>query len=180
MTLTNALRFGPRGAKGGIVGIALGALVVAAVSATGASVLLATSSLAFNVLKLVGAAYLCYLGIRMWRIPPTTPALPAAHEAGFGRQLIEGALLQLTNPKVVFFFLSVFPQFIDLRAGHVSQFAALVLTYSALVVAIHSAYARFAGAARRWLVSERGGRIMNRAAGAMFICFGAALATAKR
>jgi homoserine/homoserine lactone efflux protein len=56
MTLTNALRYGLRGTFGGILGIAVGALVVAATSATSLGVLLATSALAFTVLKLLGAA----------------------------------------------------------------------------------------------------------------------------
>lgn len=180
MTLTNALRYGMRGTLGGILGIAVGALAVAAISATSVGVLLAASALAFTVLKFLGAAYLIYLGLRLWRAPAFQFAEQSAHEASFGRRFLEGLSLQLTNPKAIFFFLSVFPQFIDPDAHYALQFAVLVLTYSTLVVLIHCLYALFAHKAKAWLTSERGGRTVNRAAGATFVFFGAALATAKR
>jgi len=180
MTLSNALRYGMRGTFGGILGIAFGALVVAAISATSLGVLLAASALAFTILKFVGAAYLVYLGIRLWRAPPFQFAEPSAHQASFGRRFLEGLSLQLTNPKAIFFFLSVFPQFINAEQNYALQFTTLVLTYSSLVVAIHCTYAVFAKRAKHWLTSERGGRALNKAAGATFVFFGAALATAKR
>lgn len=180
MTLTNALRYGMRGTVGGILGIAFGALVVAAISATSLGILLATSVLAFTVLKLVGAAYLVYLGIRLWRSPPFRMAEQSAHRASFGKRFVEGLSLQLTNPKAIFFFLSMFPQFISPEKSYALQFAALVFTYSALVVIIHCIYALFAQRARNWLTSERGGRAVNRTAGATFVLFGVALAAAKR
>jgi homoserine/homoserine lactone efflux protein len=93
---------------------------------------------------------------------------------------VEGLSLQLTNPKAIFFFLSVFPQFLDHARPMAPQFAVLVLTYSTLVVLIHSGYALSAQRARSWLGSERGGRTMNRVGGATFVFFGAALATARR
>jgi threonine/homoserine/homoserine lactone efflux protein len=179
MTLTNALRHGFRGTFGGILGISAGALAVATLSATGLGVLLATSAAAFTVMKYVGAAYLVYLGIRLWRSPATPIVAGPAAPTGFGRRFVEGLSLQLTNPKAIF-FLSVFPQFLDHARPMAPQFAVLVLTYSSLVVLIHSGYALSAQRARSWLGSERGGRTMNRVGGATFVFFGAALATAKR
>ena len=133
MTLTNALRYGMRGTFGGILGVAFGALIVAAISATSLGVLLAASALAFTVLKLFGAAYLVYLGVRLWRAPPFKFSEQTAHEASFGRRFLEGLSLQLTNPKTIFFFLAVFPQFIDPTHNYATQFATLVLTFIALV-----------------------------------------------
>lgn len=180
MTLSNALRLGWRGAFGGILGVACGALVVAALSATSLGLLLAGSALAFTVVKGLGAAYLIYLGVRLWRAEPLHLLAAPARGTGFGRLFLEGLLLQFTNPKAVFFFLSVLPPFIDPAEAFGPQFLRLVLSYGLLVVLIHSAYARFAQQARGWLVSERGGRLMNRSAGAVFIGFGVALATARR
>ena len=180
MTLTNALRYGLRGTIGCILGIAFGALLVAGISATTLGAVLAASALAFTVLKLAGAAYLIYLGARLWRSPPVPVASEQAHQASFKRRFLEGLSLQLTNPKATFFFLSVFPQFIEGEAGFVRQFALLVLTYAALVVVIHTGYALFAHQARAWLTSERGGRTVNRLGGATFMCFGVALTFARK
>jgi threonine/homoserine/homoserine lactone efflux protein len=180
MSLTNALRYGLRGTFGGILGIAFGALIVAAVSATSVGIVLATSSLAFNTLKGVGAAYLLYLGVRLWRAPPFRFTDQIAHAARFNTRFLEGLSLQLTNPKAIFFFLSVFPQFIDPAAGYAAQFTMLVLTYSGLVVVIHCGYALFAKRAQRWLTSARGGAVVNRTASVAFMLFGGALAMAQR
>jgi len=180
MTLTNSLRYGVRGTFGGILGIAFGALVVAAISATSVGVVLATSAVAFTVLKFIGAAYLIYLGIRAWRAPAFKFAEQTTHEASFGKRFLEGISLQLTNPKAIFFFLSVFPQFIDPSMHYAAQFSALVLTYSALVVVIHCAYAFSARRAKNWLTSDKGGRAVSKVAGATFVLFGATLATAHR
>lgn len=180
MTLTNSLRYGLKGTFGGILGISFGALVVAGISATSLGVLLAASALAFNVMKYIGAAYLIYLGIRLWRAPPFTFSEQTTQDAGFFKRFLEGLSMQLTNPKAIFFFLSVFPQFIHSQQNYAIQFATLVLTYSGLVVIIHSIYALFAKRAKRWLVSERGGRIINKTSASAFLFFGAVMATAKR
>jgi threonine/homoserine/homoserine lactone efflux protein len=180
MTLGNALRYRMRGTFGGILGIAFGALIVATISATSLGVLLATSAVAFTVLKFIGAGYLIYLGIRRWRSPPFNFAAQPAREASLGKRFLEGLSLQLTNPKAIFFFLSVFPQFIDPEKSYPVQFATLVLTYSSLVVVVHCIYAVFAKRAKSWLASEQGGRTVNKAASATFVFFGAALATASQ
>jgi len=180
MTLTNSLRYGLKGTFGGILGIAVGALVVAAISATSLGVLLATSALAFTALKFVGAAYLIYLGVRAWRAPPFQFTEQGAHEASFAKRFLEGLSLQLTNPKAIFFFLSLFPQFIDPSRNYAAQFSALVLTYSSLVVVIHCTYAFFARRSKNWLSSEKGSRAVGKAGGVTFAFFGATLAMAKQ
>jgi threonine/homoserine/homoserine lactone efflux protein len=180
MTLTNSIRSGRKGTLGGILGIAFGALIVAALSATSLGLLLAASALAFTVLKYIGAAYLIYLGIRLWRSPAMEIKEIPVRQAGFRRRFLEGLSLQLTNPKAIFFFLSVFPQFIDPSHDYLPQFTILVLTYSMLVVIIHGAYAIGARRTRNWLAAGKGGRMVNKAGGITFIFFGAALATAKR
>ncbi len=180
MTLTNALRGGARAAFAGVCGIACGAAVVAAISATSIGVLLATSATAFSVMKLIGAGYLIYLGVRAWRAPPHRFEATVSTPVSARRRFSEGLSLQITNPKAVFFFLSVFPQFIEARAAFLPQFALLVATYGALILIIHGGYALTARRASRWLSSTRGGLWMNRISGAAFVCFGAAMATARR
>ena len=182
LTLSNTLRYGVSGAIGGIVGIALGTFIVAGVSATSLGLLLMTSSIAFSAMKFIGAAYLIYLGIKLWRSPPVTIQLnnKAAPAKNNQWQFVTGLTLQLTNPKAIFFFMSVFPQFIDFQHSYTSQFALLVTTYSLLVVGIHLMYALLASRARAWLSSKKGGTLVNRLSGGTFMCFGLGLATASK
>jgi len=180
LTLTNAIRYGVSGAIGGILGIAFGTFIVAGISATSVGVILATSAMAFNIMKFIGAAYLVYLGVKMWRAPISKLDLSGAGKKGLKNQFIEGLTIQITNPKAVFFFMSIFPQFIDYDSDYVGQFALLVVTYSSLNLVIHFLYAQLARTARRWLSSEKGRRIMNRAGGGTFVLFGIGLASANR
>lgn len=180
LTLTNTIRYGVSGAVGGIFGIAFGTFIVAGISATSLGILLATSSFAFGVMKIIGALYLVYLGIKLWRAPAASIELAEKTEKRRALQFVEGLTLQLTNPKTVFFFMSVFPQFIDYSGEFSGQFVLLVVTYSSLVIAIHLLYASLAGSARRWLSSERGGKTVNRLGGGTFICFGIGLASVNK
>lgn len=171
MTLTNALNQGRRETFAGVLGIACGAAVVAGVSATSLGIVLAASNTAYMVLKLAGAAYLIYLGLRLWRAPAVALGSGGVKSGASGQRFVEGVTLQLTNPKAIFFFLSVFPQFIKPEAGFAPQFAALVATYGAIVVLVHSVYAACAQRARQWLSSATGGRLLQRVAGTVFIAF---------
>jgi len=180
MTLTNSLRYGLKGAFGGILGISFGALVIAAVSATSLGLLLATSSLAFAVLKYIGAAYLTYLGIKLWRAPAFQFTEQTAREAGFYWNFFNGMALQFSNPKAIFFFLSVLPQFIDREIDFAGQFTIMAMTYGLLIIVIHSLYAIGAQRTRLWLTSGTGGLVINKVAGTIFTVFGALLAFATR
>lgn len=179
MTLTNSLRYGMRGTLGGILGIAAGNLVVATVSATSLGALLAASPQAFIFIKYTGAAYLLYLGIRLWMVQSFRLEVLATHEVSFGKRFFEGLSLAVTNPSSIFFFLSVFPQFIDPDLSYPVQFTSMVLTFSSLIVIIHWVYAMSARLAKGWFTSGNGGLALNRVAGFTFIMFSAVLATAK-
>ncbi len=180
LTLTNAIRFDFLGAMGGIFGIAFGTFIVAGISATSVGVILATSSLAFSVMKTVGALYLIYLGIKLWRAPVVKMDTTQVTQKNMKRQFLEGLTIQLTNPKAVFFFMSIFPQFIDFSSNQTSQFLLLVTSYSVLNLIIHFLYAYLAKSARQWLGSEKGGRVVNRAGGVTFMLFGVGLAFARK
>ncbi len=181
LTLTNTIRYGFKGAIGGILGIAFGTFLVAAVSATSLGLLLMTSSIAFTIMKFIGAAYLIYLGIKLWRTPAVKVVLNNVTVKNKKRQFLEGLSLQLTNPKAIFFFMSIFPQFIDFTTNNYqAQFMLLVITYSLLVVLIHFLYSFLATSARYWLSSEKGGKIVNKLSGGTFMCFGIGLASASK
>jgi threonine/homoserine/homoserine lactone efflux protein len=94
--------------------------------------------------------------------------------------LIEAASLQLTNPKPIFFFISIFPQFIDPHANYIPQFVVLVLTYTVLVFIIHSIYGVLAHKTQRYLSSKKGNTLVRRIGGTTLIGFGLLLADSKK
>jgi len=180
LTLTNAISYGVRGAIGGILGIAFGTFIVAGVSATSLGVILATSSVAFTAMKYIGAAYLIYLGIKLWNSPVKTIEEKNNSKKAKRLLFLEGLTMQLTNPKAVFFFMSIFPQFVDFTKDYNNQFIIFVITYSSLVVFIHFIYAYLAKSSRKWLGSQKGGKAVNRFGGGTFVFFGIGLASASK
>ncbi|MGB8921597.1 MAG: LysE family translocator [Pseudomonas sp.] len=179
LTLSNAVRLGWTGAVPGILGIASGAFVVAALSATSVGLLLSASATAFTVLKYAGAAYLLYLGFKSWRsdrfrtLQQVRPSRP-------GYRFLEAASLQFLNPKAIFFFLAVFPQFIDTEQAFYPQFFKLVASYAVLVILVHGSYALLANAAKGWLSSPKGSWLVAKVSGVTFAGFGLLMASATR
>src|SRR5581483_11919767 len=110
------MRYGHRRALWNIAGLELGILLILVIVAAGLGALLATSALAFTIVKWLGALYLIWLGIEQWRAPPR-PIVDtgAGQNAGATpRQLLlRGVLVNATNPKGIVFMLAVLPQFID-------------------------------------------------------------------
>ncbi|WLH10475.1 LysE family translocator [Pseudomonas hefeiensis] len=179
LTISNALRHGWSGSLPGIVGIASGAFIVAGICASSLGLILAASATAFTVLKYIGALYLLYLGIKMWRTQRFIPELNATSPRPW-RRFTEALSIQLLNPKAGFFFLAVFPQFIKPAGDYYSQFFLLVSSYSLLVVVVHSGYALMAQAARGWLSTNKGARLVGKLSGVTFLGFGVLMASASK
>jgi len=190
LTLSNALRFGTKPALAGALGISLGILLIAIISATSLGVLLSTSALAFSIFKYMGAAYLIYLGIKLWRSPAikleenTENQLPVPHKLQYYRQykhrFKEGLLVSVLNPKPIFFFMSLFPQFINHEQSYLLQFSYLTLTFCMMILVIHTIYILGANSIKTWLLSPKGSKTVNRAGGTVFVLFGFGLATSNR
>jgi len=185
LTLSNAIRHGVKPALSGVVGIALGILIIAIISASSLGVLLATSALAFTVLKFIGAAYLIYLGIKLWRSPALTfdnnsDGNDSSEKMQYGLRFKEGFLVSLLNPKPIFFFMSLFPQFINHQQSYLLQFTYLTLTFCALILVVHTIYALAANSIKGWLSSPGGSKTVNRIGGSVFVIFGFGLASSQR
>jgi threonine/homoserine/homoserine lactone efflux protein len=135
-------------------GTALGGLVHVSGGAVGVSALILASAQLFTALKLVGAAYLLWLGIKTIREAHIMNVDPA-ESTGVKRAFRQGILVEALNPKTAAFFLAFIPQFIDADSGHVAlQFAVLGLISVTLNTAADIAVVFLASAARAGLSRE--------------------------
>lgn len=127
------------GRKTGILtglGIASGDFVHTLAAAVGLSALLMTSALAFNVVKLIGAGYLIYLGIKALRAPPADPTLPKVPSVSAAKAFWQAIPAEVLNPKTALFFLAFLPQFVHPERGSTFvQFTVLGLIFVVLSAA---------------------------------------------
>ena len=135
-----------------MLGVQAGTLVHVVAAAAGLSALLATSALAFSVVKYLGGAYLIYLGVRrlLERSSALAPDRPRAPR--LRRTFLDGVVVNVLNPKTGLFFLAFLPQFVDPSRGAVGvQIFALGLLFVALGLLTDGLYALTAGTAVGWL-----------------------------
>ncbi|HEY4066360.1 MAG TPA: LysE family translocator [Burkholderiaceae bacterium] len=185
LAISNAMSQGPRRALVSSSGNALGICIVAAVATIGLGAVLKTSATLFLGLKIAGAGYLIYLGIRQWSSGGAR--LAAAAEGGevlpekSPRQLFrEGLWVAITNPKTILFFTALFPQFMHTEHTPFAQFLVLTATFVCCSLFSHVVFVVLARRARTWFESERGVRRLNRGAGAMFVLLGLGLLSLRR
>jgi RhtB (resistance to homoserine/threonine) family protein len=175
------------------LGVSAGCCVHVLAVAFGLTALLAASTVAFTVIKVVGAAYLIYLGGRMLLAPPErddalTEAEPAEQTAAKKRSrpvkslFMQGFLTNVLNPKVVLFFLSFFPQFVDPHASHkAAAFLALGVVFIVMSTVWNSMVAWVAASVTRSVAGKPGiKRWLDRVVGTAFIGLGARLAFTTR
>ena len=143
---------GPRAGLVSAAGVHAGTLVHVAAAAAGVSVILAASATLFSLVKYLGAAYLIYLGIRRLldrsavSAPGETPAIPMR------RAFVDGAVVNVLNPKTALFFLAFLPQFVDpARGAGGPQVLALGLVFVMLGLLTDGLYAVGAGSVRQWV-----------------------------
>jgi len=155
---------------GGVAGFAC--LIALAMAGLGA--LLEVSTIALLVLKLIGGAYLLWLGVQLWRSPALRlePAADAAAPRA-GRLCRQGFMSAVSNPKVLLFYGAFLPQFIDPQQPLIYQFVIMAATFGAVEFVVEYLLARLACRIRPWL--ERSGRGFNRCCGALFGLIGVAL-----
>jgi len=174
-----AISDGRSAALGAVRGVLLGDAVAIALSAVGLGALLAASAEAFTLLKWVGAAYLVYLGIKLWRAPvkPMDAVTPPADTRKQARgRAIRGFIVTVLNPKGLAFFVAVLPQFMQPGAPAATQVLVLTATFVGVAAITNSGYAILAGGIRERLRDVRLLRWINRIGGGFLI--GAGLMTA--
>jgi threonine/homoserine/homoserine lactone efflux protein len=164
-------------------GVCLGILVHTALAALGVGALLRASPALFLVLRLGGAGYLAWLGLRMLLVP-SRDALPgrSAERASLASLVRQGMLSNVMNPKIILFFVAFLPQFVDPASAHPTRdLAFLGGLYALLALPVKSAVGLAAGTlSARVRRSPAALAWMQRASGAILIGLGARIAAAGR
>jgi threonine/homoserine/homoserine lactone efflux protein len=178
----NALALGLRGARWTILGILTGCLLHATASALGLSAILATSARAYETVKLLGAAYLVWIGVQsIRRAGASVPseAAPVVLPRG-SSPFMQGFLTNILNPKVALFYLTFLPQFIPAGAPVLRTSLLLAMIHNVLGFAWLSLYARFVDRLRTALTRPVVKAWLERVTGGALVALGARLAWDRR
>jgi threonine/homoserine/homoserine lactone efflux protein len=182
LVMSISARFGLRSAVATMAGCLTALLTMMSISAAGLGALLHAFPAVFDALRLAGAAYLAYLGIKNWRSPvqqdgpdAPRPATTIVKAAALFRQ---GLLVAASNPKALLFAAAFFPQFIKPQMATLPQLTILLATFAVIEITWYFVYAISGKRLSAYLQSANVMRAFNRLTGGVFIGFAALMATA--
>ena len=178
VVIANSLAGGTRAGLYTILGTQLSMLSMVLIVAVGLQAVMALVSGAFEIIKLAGAAYLIWIGWKMFRSTGQL-VMDDGARLPIGRYIWQGALINWSNPKTLLFLSAFLPQFVDLSRPAFSQILILGLIVMAVATASDSVYALAAGRARHLLTAARV-RMVNRVSGLILMAGGVWLALQKR
>jgi len=151
-TIARSLSQGQQAGLVSVLGLSVGALVHVIAATVGLSAVLLASAAAFDLIKLLGAAYLIYLGLQALLSGKKYLDDKKISVQSKYRLFIDGVIVSILNPKIAIFFLAFLPQFVDTVSGSVpQQILFLGLIYVGLALVTDSIYALLAGRLRHWL-----------------------------
>jgi len=183
LVLSNSARFGLRAATASMMGCMTALLAMMSISAAGLGALLQMFPAVFDALRLAGAAYLAYLGIKSWRAPvhdhaidAPRPVEPAMTQAALFRQAM---LVAASNPKAILFAVAFLPQFINPQNAQLPQFGILLSTFAVIEVSWYFVYAISGKSLAVYLQRASVLRVFNRVTGGAFVGFAAMMATVR-
>jgi homoserine/homoserine lactone efflux protein len=187
LSMSHGLAYGVRNTSATIAGLQLGLAVVMVIAGVGVGALLVASATAFTVVKVLGAAYLIWLGLKQWRAPVTEQAGPGREPPVSGvvpvsgtmpdhrQRFLIGLMTNLTNPKSIVFMVAVLPQFMNPSRPVWLQLLILMVTAMSVDTVVMHGFALLASRAKRWLGGVRARRTQNRVFGGILMFMGAAL-----
>lgn len=163
-------------------GLCTGLLVHTTAVAVGVAALVQSSMLAFNLLKIVGAAYLLYLAWQAFRASSEAVRRGGGNRLRPAQLYTRGIVMNVSNPKVSIFFLAFLPQFVDPAGGPVvAQIIQLGILFIIATIIVFGAVSLLAGALGEWLNhSDTARKVLNRLAGCLFVGLAVRLAVASR
>ena len=163
-------------------GLVLGIWTQVLVVGVGLGALIATSAIAFTLIKWAGVAYLIWLGIRQWRAPAEPMVDDAREGVRVSRRTLffRGWAVNAVNPKGTVFLLAVVPQFLDLGQPLAPQYLLIAATLGFTDLVVMAGYTALAARLLRLLKTPRRIGLLNRAFGGLFVLMGVLLAGFKR
>lgn len=181
LVVSYALAQGRRSAWATVPGVAAGDFTAMALSLLGLGAVLAASAELFTVLKICGAAYLVYLGIKVLRAPvPESLDDSAPQEHAPWRITAHAYAVTALNPKGIVFYVAFFPLFLSADRPLLPQILTFGATFLVMATINAALYAVMAGQVTRFLKSYRARKNLNRAAGGILLLTGGLLGLAKR
>jgi threonine/homoserine/homoserine lactone efflux protein len=183
LVISYALGHGRRTALATVTGVTLGDFTAMTASLAGLGALLATSASLFTILKLIGAGYLMFLGIKLWRAPIVTG--PMGDNDNLPEEtplkiLLHSYVVTALNPKSIIFFIAFVPQFLDLGKPFLPQTLILETTFLCLAALNALGYVFLADMARGYIRKASVQRLVNRTGGTLLIAAGAVTAGYRR
>ncbi|NOL48631.1 LysE family transporter [Pelistega europaea] len=170
-SMASGLRFGFGRGYWNAVGLAIGYAAQYVISVIGVGAILATSPIAFEIVKWTGVAYLLYLGYKQYRSPvaiikidETQPLLLSPLQL-----ITQGILVNLTNPKGAVFLIAVTPQFLNLHAPHIPQYIIICATLVAADMIIMAGYTGLASRIMKFMRQPHRAAALNKIFGVLFI-----------
>ena len=179
LIIANSLKHGTRAGLLNVLGTQIGLVVLLAVLALGLTALVQNAATVFDWVRLAGAAYLIWLGIKLWRSDGALGERAAGDAPPKGGFIGQGLLVILANPKALLFIGAFIPQFLDPARPALPQIALLGATFMLAGTIFDGAYALAAGKAGHWL--SRGHlRLIERVSGSFLIAGGLWIALMRR
>ncbi|OMH32760.1 LysE family translocator [Motiliproteus sp. MSK22-1] len=182
IAITHGARYGAGAACFTIAGGVSGFVLLMGLSMIGLGGLLMASSSGFLILKVLGAGYLIYLGIKQWRSAPLQLSVTYTDQSvpSIRSLFLQGFYVAIANPKVILFFLAFLPQFLDASLWLPGQFVVMALTFGIVEFLVELALAIGARKIMHWFKGHRGAMLFNKLTGGLFVAAGAVLAVSQR
>lgn len=195
LCMTKAVTEGFRASMMTAIGSLTAIIGIMTLSFTGLGVVIASSELAFNIIKWSGAAYLIYLGYKSLTSKQETYQLSSEKKHTLAIQntqiteikpkskkslFISGFIVGASNPKAIVFFTALFPQFINTTEPLVMQYVIFALTFSVLELVWLCIYSYLGARSSNWLLQKGRAKFFNRITGSVFISAGLLLSTSSK
>lgn len=184
LCMTKAVTEGFRASMSTALGSLTAIVSIMTLSFSGLGVVIATSEVAFNIIKWSGAVYLIYLGYKALTSKQETYQIPDRDRmpsiATKKSLYITGFIVGASNPKAIVFFTALFPQFINTSEPLLIQYLAFAITFTIMELSWLTIYSYLGARSSNWLLKEGRAKYFNRITGGVFISAGVFLSTSSK